>query len=170
MEDKMTVYLAGFMSGDQLQECTEWRLKIRKYYENWKGAGLKYPISFLDPFNGPEITSIEGTGLASVGAMSNAIIMGDMMSVRKCDIIVANLSNFGSTREMVGTYMELGWQIWQQKPFVLLVPEDKIELANKHPFLNRNVGVFTSTEDMLDSKILNFFYKRVVHANYTIGE
>jgi len=168
MKEVMKVYLAGFMSGDQLEECTSWRLAIRKHYGNWKGAGVPYPIAFLDPFNGPEVDTIKGTGLASVGAMSNAIILGDMMSVRECDIIVANLNTFGSTREMVGTYMELGWQIWQQKPFILIAPEEKQELCAKHPFLNRAVGVYKSVEEVLDSKILNFFYKRINHANYEV--
>jgi len=166
----MKVYLAGFMSGDQLEECTSWRLKIRKNYENWKGAGVKYPIDFLDPFNGPEIESIKGTGLASVGAMSNAIYNGDMMSVKSCDIIIANLDNFGSPRELVGTYFELGWQSFMQKPFILIAPEDKQELCAKHPFLNRAVGVYASAQELLDSKILNFFYKRIVHANYEIED
>lgn len=164
----MKVYLAGFMSGDQLDECTSWRLAIRKHHENWKGAGIKYPIDFLDPFNGPEIDTIKGTGLASAGAISNAIFDGDMMSVKACDIIIANLDNFGSTREMVGTYFELGWQTMLQKPFILIAPESKQELCQKHPFLNRAVGVYGSVEELLNSKILNFFYKRIVHANYDI--
>ena len=32
------VYLAGYMSGEKLKECTEWRLRIRDYFRNYENG------------------------------------------------------------------------------------------------------------------------------------
>jgi len=164
----MKVYLAGYMSGAVIKECVSWRLDIRDHYENWKGAGIKYPIDFLDPFNGPELESIDEKGLKS-SVPSNAIFAGDMMSVKACDLVVANLDTFGQDRPMIGTFFELGWCTAWQKDFILIVPPDQKELAENHPFLKQACAVFGSMEEFLDSKILNYFYKRINGANYEVN-
>jgi hypothetical protein len=161
----MKIYMAGYMSGAVLHECVEWRVKIRDHYENWKGA--RYPIDFLDPFNGPELESLDAKGLKS-SVPANAIFAGDMMSVKACDLVVANLDTFGQTRPMIGTYFELGWCTAWQKDFVLIVPGNYREIAENHPFLKQAAAVFGSVDEFLESKTLNYFYKRINGANYDV--
>jgi ethanolamine utilization microcompartment shell protein EutS len=199
---KMKVYLAGYMSGSLLHECVEWRMQIRGRYENWinRATGNKehYPIEFLDPFNGPELESLDAKGLKS-SVPANAIFAGDMMSVKACDLVVANLDTFTmkllnksginlipkslpealetignlvefikNIRPMIGTFFELGWCTAWQKDFILIVPEDFKDVAEHHPFLKQASGVFGSVDEFLDSKTLNYFYKRINGANYEV--
>jgi len=162
------IYMAGYMAGSVLDQCLEWRLKIREHYENWKGFH-KYPIDFLDPFNGPELDTIDGKGLKS-SIPSNAIFQGDKMSVKECDLMVANLDTFGQDRPMIGTFFELGWCTAFDKPFILILPESYREVAENHPFLKQASAIFFSVDEFLQSKILNYYYKRIVSANYTIPD
>ena len=159
----MRVYLAGYMSGAVLDKCLQWRLDVRNFYENYKGE--RYPIDFLDPFNGPEIESLDSKGLKS-DVPSNAIFHGDKMSVKECDMVVANLDTFGQTRPMIGTFFELGWCTMMDKHFILIVPESYREVAENHPFLKQASAIYFSVEEFLESKILNYFYKRINGANY----
>jgi nucleoside 2-deoxyribosyltransferase len=165
----MKVYLAGYMSGAVLNECVGWRIEIRDVYENWKGQHSevqhRYPIDFLDPFNGPEIDSLDSKGLKS-SVPANAIFAGDMMSVKACDLVVANLDTFGQHRPMIGTFFELGWCTAWQKDFLLIVPKEYKEVAEGHPFLKQAAGVYGSAQELIESKILNYFYKRLNGANY----
>jgi len=160
----MRVYLAGYMAGNVIEQCLDWRLKIRDHYENWKGDH-KYPIDFLDPFNGPELDSLDGKGLKS-DVPSNAIYTGDKMSVKACDLIVANLDTFEQERPMIGTFFELGWCTAWDKHFILIVPESMKDTAQNHPFLKQASSIYYSVDQFLDSKILNYFYKRINGANY----
>lgn len=164
----MKVYLAGYMSGSCLYDCVKWRLEIRNHYENWKGAGTPYPISFLDPFNGPELETIDAKGFKS-SVPPQAIYDGDMMSVKDCDLVVANVSTFGQSRPMIGTFCEIGWCTAMQKPFIVIAPDEGAkEIAKNHPFLGRASAVYGSVDEFLNSKILNYFYKRVNGANYEV--
>jgi len=158
------IYLAGYMSGSKLNECLEWRITLRKYYENWKGQ-LRYEIEWLDPFNDLELHTIDKKGLTS-SIPSNAIFEGDLLSIRKTDLIIANINTFGETREMVGTFYELGYAKAKEKPYVIIADESKWELANKHPFLNKACGIYKSVDELIESKLLNFFFKRINPANY----
>jgi hypothetical protein len=170
----MYVYLAGYMAGEKLQECTSWRKEIRAYYRNWelssqssegKKEYLSFPISFLDPFNGKEIDTIDKKGLTS-SIPAHAIIHGDYMSVTKADVVVANLDTFGADRPMIGTHWELAWTWNMKKPFVLIVPENKLETYTKHPFTSQASWVVTSVTELLNKKVLETFYKRMAGAVY----
>lgn len=164
----MKVYLAGYMSGSCLYDCVEWRVKVRSHYENWKGAGIPYPIEFIDPFNGPELESIDAKGFKS-SVPPQAIYDGDMLSVKECDLVVANVSTFGQNRPMIGTFCEIGWCTAMQKPFIVIAPDESAkELAQNHPFLGRASAIYGSVDSFLESKILNYFYKRKTGANYEV--
>ncbi|HSG31573.1 MAG TPA: nucleoside 2-deoxyribosyltransferase, partial [Thermodesulfobacteriota bacterium] len=165
---RLKVYLAGYMSGSCLYDCVKWRVDVRQHYENWKGAGIPYPIDFLDPFNGPELESIDSEGFKS-SVPANAIFDGDLMSVKECDLVVANVSTFGHKRPMIGTFCEIGWCTAMQKPFIVIAPDDGAKIiAENHPFLGKASAVFGSVKEFLDSKQLNYFYKRINGANYKI--
>lgn len=170
MEERriLKVYLAGYMSGACLYDCVKWRVDVRNHYENWKNTGIPYPIHFLDPFNGPELESIDKEGFKS-SVPAQAIYDGDMMSVAECDLVVAYITTFGHPRPMVGTYCEIGWCTAMQKPFIVIAPDaESQKMANNHPFLGRASAVYGSVDEFLKSKILNYFYKRINGANYKV--
>ena len=162
----MTVYLCGLMSGEKLKETVSWRQTVREYYENWKGQG-QYEIDFIDPFNGPELDSIDKEGLKS-SVPAKAIIAGDFMSVKKCDLIVANLNDFGSSRPLIGSHWELAWCWMMQKPFIIIVSKELRHRYETHPFTGQATFVFESVEEFLASKSLNYFYKRLNPATYHV--
>ncbi len=109
------VYLAGRIAGNCIDKCLEWRKKIVAYYKNYRpiydipmyknGEKSKkiivgyesYPISFLDALNSKESDSVDKLGLTSA-IPPNLIYDKDMLSVKKADVIVANLED----------YMEIG--------------------------------------------------------------
>lgn len=157
------VYLAGYMSGEKLEQCLAWRKQIREHYSNWKGAGVPYPIAFLDPFNSGEHKSIDTKGLTSA-VPSKAILMGDFMSVQKADVIVANINNFGSDRPMIGTLCEMAWGWQLNKPIITI---DEVKTLRNHPFIAEFTTIFVdNAQELLDRKYLNTFYKRISGALY----
>ena len=162
----MYVYLGGIMLGGDKQKPTiDWRYKVRKHYENWKGQGM-YEICFLDPWNGEVGGIIDKEGLTNTMISGKAIFAGDKEAIRKANVIVANFNQFGSNRPSVGTYFECGMALAWDKPLILIVPEEEMERWSKHPFTSQAVGIYKSIDEFLNSKILNWFYKRVNTAVY----
>ncbi|KKM69425.1 hypothetical protein LCGC14_1451010 [marine sediment metagenome] len=88
----MHVYLAGRISGENIDLCLGWRHKIIEYYKNYKGRGA-YPISFLCPLNSGEAESVDKKGLTS-SIPPNLIFDKDLLSVQHADVVVANLDDF----------------------------------------------------------------------------
>jgi len=158
------VYLAGYMSGEKLKECTEWRLKIRNHFRNYEN-GKAYPISFLDPFNGKEIDTIDKKGITS-SIPPHAIRRGDKMSVKKADIMIANMNTFGCDRPMIGTHHELRWAGDFETPRILIVPEKDLELYKNHPFTADCDYFLTDIEQLFNEKIIESFYRRIAGAIY----
>lgn len=157
------IYLAGYMSGSCLDECLGWRKAIIKHYENWKGAGLPYPVEFLDPFNGPELNTISKDGLKSA-IPGKAIVYGDFMSVQEANLLVVNWNTFGQERPMIGTPSEMAWAWMMKKPVITIMPDDKLK---EHPFLSEFSTVFVkSVDELLERKLINYYYKRVNSATY----
>ena len=162
----MHVYMAGIMLGGEFQKPTvDWRYKIRKHYENWKDKGI-YEICFLDPWNGEVDAEIDNEGLTNNKVSGNTIFMGDKLAIKKADIIIANFNQYGSKRPSVGTYFECGMTLAWDKPLILIVPEGEKERWSNHPFTSQSVAIYTSIDDFLNSKILNWFYKRINSAIY----
>lgn len=162
----MYVYLAGIMLGGEFQKPTvDWRYKVRKHYENWKNKGI-YEICFLDPWNGEVNDQIDNEGLTNAKIPTKAIFEGDKLAIQKADLVVANLNQYGSERPSIGTYFECGMALAWDKPLILIVPEDDYERWSKHPFTSQAVSMFKSEQEFLESKILNWFYKRTNSAIY----
>jgi len=88
----MYVYLAGRIAGNCIDKCLGWRNKIVSYYADYKGRGA-YPISFLDALNSKESDSVDKMGLISA-IPPNLIYDKDMMSVKKADVIIANMEDY----------------------------------------------------------------------------
>lgn len=165
-KDLLYVYLAGIMLGGEYQKPTvDWRYKIRNYYENYKGKGI-YEISFLDPWNGEVDAQVSEDGVTNMSVSGNTIFQGDVCAIKKANIIIANFNQFGSARPSVGTYFECGMALAYNKPLILIVPENEFERWSKHPFTSQACAIFKSVDDLLSSKILNWFYKRTNSAIY----
>jgi len=164
--DIMYCYLAGIMLGGEAQKPTvDWRYSIRKFYENYKGNGM-YEICFLDPWNGEIDAEVDPEGLTNSRVSANTIFQGDVCAIKKANIIVANLNQYGSARPSVGTYFECGMALALGKPLILIVPENEYDRWCKHPFTSQSCAIYKNVDDFLKSKILNWFYKRMNSAIY----
>lgn len=150
----MTIYLAGYISGSVIEQCVEWRKKIREIYDNWKGK--RYPICWLDPLNGENYSEVSLDG--SNGTIpKNAIVHKDYMCVKNSDLIVANMNTFGQIRPPIGTICELAWAFEFHKPIIMIT--DDSNYIN-HPFISYFVSWYVNTVDeLIEKKIINQFYK-----------
>ncbi len=126
---KPVVYLAGYISsgkndkGEELIDlCQEWRdWFIEKCPE----------ARFINPMDGEAVENLRKRGLLS-DLPARAILEKDRASVRRADIIVANMDMFGGTRPTLGTPIELGWADADHKPILVLAHESDY---TQHPFL-----------------------------------
>jgi hypothetical protein len=148
----MYCYLAGYISGKKIKECSEWRIKIREHYSR-KGWG---DIVWLDPLNGKEFAEITEDGLKS-DVPAEAIFDRDKMSVKLADLLIVNTDTFGEPRPPFGTHCELAWAGWEGKPIILISKDiNYIE----HPFIKRMVSwIVPDVNTLLKEKVLNYFYK-----------
>lgn len=145
------VYLAGYITGSVIEQCIEWRKKIREHY-----AMQDWDIIFLDPLNGKYINTISEDGLKS-NVPAHAIIHRDFQSVTKSDLIVVNTDTFGGERPLTGTICELAWAWEHHIPIVMISNEEKY---SEHPFLDYFASWKCKTVDeLLEKKIINYFYK-----------
>ena len=156
-----TLYLVGYMSGEKLQECTEWRKKIREYFDlnpKWHGH-----MCFLDPFNGQEIATIDKEGLHS-SIPDQALVHRDFNCVKSADLIIANLDTFGAERPMVGSLYELAWAWLDKKPVIIITSKDYYKY---HPFIKNTASfIFENVDQVLESKAINYFYQGKHSAAY----
>ena len=151
----MVVYLAGYISGDVIKECIEWRKRIVEHYEKWKGKE-RYPIVFLSPLNGENPDKISSNGIKGCFP-SQAIFHKDLSAIDKSDVIVANMDTFGMARPPVGTICELTLAWSKQKP-IILISNDVV--YKEHPFIKYFTSwQVDSVDELLEQKILNQFYK-----------
>lgn len=88
----MYVYLAGRIAGNCINKCLAWRNKIIDHYADYNGKGV-YPIAFLDALNSKESDSVDAKGLTSA-IPPNLIYDKDMLSVKRADVIVANMEDY----------------------------------------------------------------------------
>ena len=159
----LKVYLAGYIQGEVIEECTSWRKRIRNHYDNWKGTAKKYPITWLDPLNGEDFAEISPDGLKGV-MPPNAIVHKDYTCVEKCDLIVVNMDRFGKERPLTGTICELAWGWQMHKPIIMITDEDQYK---HHPFLAHFASwVIPTVDELIDKKIINEFYKAWHSAQY----
>lgn len=153
----MICYLAGFINNEVIDQCIEWRKKIRNHYHNYKGQ--VYPITFLDPINGEADYDVKlhNEGLQS-RIPNKAIMLRDYISVvKKADIIVANMNTFGRTRPPIGTIMEVAWAWEHHKPVIVIAEE---EMWEKHPMFACSTAILCkNVDELLENKWLQFFYK-----------
>jgi len=153
------VYLAGYISGSKLEQCAEWRRKIRSFYalKSWND------LIFLDPLNGKEFATITKDGLHS-SIPSHAIIHRDYQSVINSNLVIANLDTFGDKRPITGTIAELAWA-WEHKISIILITTE--EQYKSHPFLEYFASIIVNNVDeLLNKRYLDYFYQGTVNAKY----
>ncbi len=192
----LTCYMAGRISGDNIELCLDWRKKIVKHYQTHKGKGA-YPISFLCPLNSGEASSVDAKGLTS-SIQPNLIYDKDLLSVKTADVIIANMEDFFekgipllsqdyyeestkeeiadlyqnlyskvmNRRENIGTVMEVAWGLLLQKPIILIVPESRKKTFELHPFTRRASVIVSSVDELLNGKYLELLYKSIASAIY----
>jgi len=69
-------------------------------------------------------------------------------------------------RENIGTVMEIAWALYLNKPVILIVPERRKEIFQKHPFTKRASVIVTSTKQLFEEKLLQILYKSISSATY----
>lgn len=152
------IYLVGFISGEHMKECVEWRKKIVMHYR-----ALDWDIIFLDPLNGKDLESIDKEGLNS-NIPQKAFLHRDYKCVTEADLIIANMNTFGSTRPSIGSIYEMAWAWVLRKPLILIT---KDSIYKDHPFTKDTYSVVVeSVEELIEKKYINYFYKGCVSAKY----
>lgn len=155
-----SIYLAGYINDKKLKECSGWRKQIVDYYR-----AKSYPIVWLDPLNGKNFGRIHTDGLSAQGLTPRAIFDGDMLSLSKSDLIIANLDKFGEERDMTGTISEMAIAHYHfRTPIVTITTEAQYK---HHPFIIAFTSEFCdSVEQLLETKRINYYYKRTVNCQY----
>jgi nucleoside 2-deoxyribosyltransferase len=67
-------------------------------------------------------------------------------------------------RENMGTHWELAIAHYLKKPIILIVPERRREIFEKHPFTKKASVIVTSVDQLLEEKWLNILYKSIAGA------
>ena len=154
----MKIYLAGFIQGAKIKECMEWRVRVRKFYED---RGL----IFIDPLNGKEFATITPDGLKS-STPPHSIVHRDYRSVIDCDLIVVNMDTFGESRPLTGTICEMAWAWEHRIPIIMITNEDKYR---EHPFISYFASwVVKDIDELFDSDAIGYYIEGRQNATYEV--
>lgn len=127
MKKIINVYLAGYISGEKINDCIFWRNKIKAECNDTK-------FNFIDPMDAhdnPEKT-IDVKGLKATDCSENDIFYRDYNSIKNSDIIIANMSTFGAiSRPLTGTIFEIAWAYEWKIPIILITDDENYI---NHPF------------------------------------
>ena len=168
MKKWMTVYLAGYISGNKIKQCSAWRIKIREHYNKWLNKETTriepYPITWLEPLNGETFGVITDDGL-KCDLPGKALVARDHKCVKIADLLIANTDTFGDKRPLTGTIYELAWA-WTYKIPTIIITDNKN--YREHPFIQDTASIIVkSVDELLDKKYIDYFYKGLVSAEYT---
>jgi hypothetical protein len=155
--EPIKIYLCGYIGGPAvIDKCIEWRQRIVEKYNDYKGDGQRYPIVWLDPINGKDCKFMDKHGLKS-NVPSHAIMHRDYQCVMRADLIVANMDTFGQERPLIGSVFELAWAWEHHKPIILITDNP---MYTEHPFLSYAAShVVSSVDDLLEKKVINYYFK-----------
>ena len=152
------VYLAGFISGNKIQQCVEWRKRIVMHYHM-----KAWDIIWLDPINGKAIGTITPNGFKSE-IPGPAFVDRDIKCVEDCDLVIANLDTFGESRAPTGTICEIAITGYLHKPLII-ISGDKNYVD--HPWIQDFDSIIVPSVDiLLEKKYIDYFYKGTVTAKY----
>lgn len=88
-------------------------------------------------------TSKDG-GVTDPFLTSRDIIFRDYWDIRQSDVLLTCLDDFGNSRPLVGTLMELAWAWEARKPVVAFAATP---LMLNHPFVKESVGRYCADLD-----------------------
>lgn len=153
-----TVYLAGFISFNKLEECINWRKKIALYY-----LAKAWEICWLDPMNGHAFGTITPEGFKS-DIPGKAFVSRDIKCVEESDLIIANLNTFGEPRAPTGTLSEIAISGYLNKPLIVITNDINYY---EHPWIKEFASIIVSSVDeLLEKKYIDYMYKGTVLARY----
>ena len=135
------VYLAGPISGQSYEGCTNWR--------NYAIEELKKDeITGLSPMRAKEFLKQHPRlvdGVSNHVLTSDAgITTRDMWDVRRSDIIFFNL--LGAEKVSIGTMVEYGWASAFNKPIITIIEKD-MKNVHEHPIIRRLTNYRVETID-----------------------
>ena len=143
----MKVYLAGPISGQTFNECTNWRDEIKKELENRTG-GL---IVGYSPMRGKAYLSKEDKIKDSYSNHTMSSINGiNVRDYNDCKTAAAIFVNFlgCGTKVSIGTVMEIAWARAFQIPIVIVMEKDNI---HNHGMLNFGNIIVETVEEGVDA-------------------
>jgi len=142
------IYLAGYISGNAIEECLKWRNHLTDIYRKNKD------IKFINPLAGHDTKSISDQGLTS-DIPNKGIIYKDYISVSNSDLIIVNLDTFGEDRPLIGTIAELAWA-WEKK--IPVIAFGGRSYYYKHPFIDEFITVYEDNlENLIYNKYIEYF-------------
>lgn len=153
----ISVYLAGAINSDTMEQCIQWRVKLR--------ADLGDKIAFFDPTFGENMKKVDSIGCSSE-LSPKEIVTKDYEQVKRCDILAVNLNSFGAHRPITGTLFEMAWAYEFRKPIITLANEDHYRF---HPFIvESSTKLVGSVEEM--EKVLHFYTRCITpQTNLEVG-
>ncbi len=141
---KPIVYLAGAIAGTNYKDATDWRTEAAAVLKD------SYGIKTLDPLRAKESLKECNNGVINKDCLTYAtngpffsckgILARDFNDVKRADILLVNLLNLEEIS--VGTSIELGWAYAYQKPVVVLIEDNKINVHERHPMVAASLGPF----------------------------
>ena len=155
----MRCYLAGFICGTKLEECSSWRKRIRMHFaqKSWDD------LIFFDPMNGQAISTITTDGLKS-SVDPQALFHRDYRAIQESDLIIVNLNTFGETRTPTGTICEIALAWEMKKPIIIITDEMQYKA---HPFLRYFASAFVKdVDELLENQLIEYFYRGTVNPRY----
>lgn len=131
---RLTVYLAGPITGLSYGGATEWRERVVDEL-----ARRAPQIRCLDPMRAKQhLRQMESIGpFGHEGGLldPHAVVQRDLWDVGRCDVLLMNLS--GATTTSVGCMVELGWARAQNRFSIVVLP-----LEERHPDGNPHDHLF----------------------------
>lgn len=135
----MSLYLAGPISGLSYYEACNWRIQVRE--------ALKDIYEVIDPMRGKSYLSeeqaIQEFYPHTITSGSKAVYTKDRYDVKRCDILLVNLSLMSNGNKSIGTLVEIGMaDAWGK--FILIIGKPT------HPFLTENSVQVSSVEEAIE--------------------
>lgn len=135
-----TVYLAGPITGQSFEDCTDWRAYVKKK--------LAPGISGLSPMRAKEYlleeTRIGDHYAEHVLSCQRGIMTRDYYDTRKADLLLANLEGeCEGGRVSIGTVMEIAWAHAHRVP-IIVVMEDEANVHD-HAMIREAIGFRVKT-------------------------
>ena len=158
------VYVAGLISTDR-PDSLAWRQHIAEQARLWNKHQIHVLLSdrrvvILDPLRGKEdlVNQTHDGGITSTASTSKDIMRRDYRDVVSSDVLLVHLDDFGSSRPMVGTPMELGWAWEHHKPVVAVASKDNYLFRN-YPMVAEAVSHYFETVQEAWNYIIRYYIR-----------